>query len=42
MNTKKNTDWFISPKDAMKHNIVGAIKIPEYSVSVKMSVEFKF
>jgi len=41
MNGKKNTDWFISPKDALKHNIVNQIRIPEYNVSVKMKVEFK-
>jgi ATP-dependent Clp protease protease subunit len=41
MDTKKNTDWFVHPKDAQKHNLVNHIRIPEFLVTVKMSVEFK-
>lgn len=41
MSAKKNTNWFINPKEALKHNIVNHIRIPEYSVCVKMTVEFK-
>lgn len=40
MSDKKNIDWFIQPKDALKHNIINHIKLPEFSIQVKMSVNF--
>ncbi len=41
MTQKKNTDWFIQAKDALRHNLVNHIRIPEFSVNVSMSIQFK-
>lgn len=38
---KKNTDWYIQAKDALKHNIVNHVRVPEFTVNVGMSVQFK-
>lgn len=38
---KKNTDWYLQPKEALKHKIVNAVRLPEFNVEVKMHVEFK-
>lgn len=38
---KKNTDWFLQAKEALKHNIVNHIRVPEFNVSVKMHTVFK-
>lgn len=38
---KKNTDWYLQPKEALKHNIVNEVRVPEFEVAVKMVVEFK-
>lgn len=36
----KNTDWFLQPKEAIKHNIVNHIKIPQYNIKVSMEAIF--
>ncbi len=37
---KGHIDWYMTPKEAKKHNITNYIKIPDFSVEVK--VNFKF
>lgn len=41
MSDKKNTDWYLSPKDAQKFNIVNHVRIPEFSVKLSVDIEFK-
>lgn len=41
MAQKKNTDWFIQAKEALKHKIVNEIRIPEFHVEVSMTTKFK-
>lgn len=41
MATKKNTDWFVQPKEALKHNIINHVHIPSFDIKVAMSVDFK-
>lgn len=41
MAENKNTDWFLNPKEAQKHKIVNAVKIPEYTIKVSTEISFK-
>lgn len=41
MAENKNTDWFLNPKEAQKHKIVNAVRIPEYSIKVSTEITFK-
>jgi ATP-dependent Clp protease protease subunit len=41
MNAKKNTDWFLNPREAKKHNIINEIRIPEFHIEVTSKVEFR-
>ena len=41
MSAKKNTDWFLSAREAKKHKIINEIRIPEFFVEVSAKVEFK-
>jgi len=41
MNAKKNTDWFLSPREAKRHNIVNEIRIPEFHLEIISKVEFR-
>lgn len=38
---KKNTDWYLNAKEAVKHGLVNHVRLPEFNVNVKMTVEFK-
>lgn len=37
---KGHTDWYLTPKEAKKYNLVNCIKIPEMKVDVKVDVSF--
>lgn len=41
MTKKKNTDWYITSKEALKHGMINDVRIPEFQVDVRMSVKFK-
>jgi ATP-dependent Clp protease, protease subunit len=41
MTSKKNTDWYIQTKEALKHNFINHVRVPEFQVNVKMTVNFK-
>jgi len=37
---KGHTDWYLTPKEAKKHNLVNHIKVPEMHVDVKVEMHF--
>lgn len=37
---KGHTDWYLTPKEAKKHNLVNYIKVPEMRVDVKVEISF--
>lgn len=37
---QKNSDWFLSAKDAKKHNIANHLRIPSFEVKLNLSVKF--
>jgi ATP-dependent Clp protease protease subunit len=41
MSKKKNTDWYIGPKEAVKHNLVNHVRIPEFNIQISTKVNFK-
>lgn len=41
MSAKKNTDWFLSAREAKKHKIINEIRIPEFFVEVSAKIDFK-
>lgn len=41
LHSKKNTDLYLTPAEAKKHKIVNEIRIPEFEISVKATVNFK-
>lgn len=40
MDEKKN-DWYVTPQEAKKHNLVNEVRIPEFFVEITAKVEFK-
>lgn len=41
MAENKNTDWFLSSKEAQKHKIINSVRIPEYNIKVSTEILFK-
>lgn len=37
---KGHTDWYLTPKEAKKHNLVNHIKVPEMHIDVGVSISF--
>jgi len=41
LKTKNNADWFISPTEAQKLKIVNHVRLPTFTVDVKVTYDFK-
>jgi chlorite dismutase len=37
---KGHTDWYLTPKEAKKHNLVNHIKVPSYQCDVVVQMNF--
>lgn len=37
----KHVDWYLTAKDAKKHNIANHLRIPEFTINISLNVEFK-
>lgn len=38
--TKRHADWYLDSKECVEHNVVNAIGIPRFNISVKMEIDF--
>lgn len=38
---KKHADWYLDPEEAKKHNLVNHIRVPSFTVKVKVEMEFE-
>jgi ATP-dependent Clp endopeptidase proteolytic subunit ClpP len=36
-----HADWFLTPKEAKKHNLANHLRVPEYHVNVSVSMSFR-
>ncbi len=37
----KHADWYLTAKDAKKHNIANHLRIPEFEIEMKLNIQFK-
>lgn len=37
----RKTDWFMSPTEAKKHNLINEARLPEFSIEISSKIDFK-
>jgi len=40
LDAKKHAEWYLSAREAKKHNIANELRIPEFNVQIKVEMEF--
>jgi len=40
LDTKKHAEWFLSAREAKKHNIVNELRIPQFQIDLKLEMSF--